>query len=182
MITFKKTDANLQIVEAFKNFSWQLYTADINESLISSFAVTIQDEESLEKSWKYIATRIAALYQSQLKDDYSAWNIYLLFNCNSKISRTLQYEIENDKFSMRKIINYTASEPTTLETIKMINNEILGLSLESCLQKKTSIAETRKPTELQNLFTEFGVLPTDNKLESKNKREDFLNFLLSRIA
>ncbi|MCP1623625.1 ABC-three component system middle component 1 [Pseudomonas nitroreducens] len=181
MKTFERAEASPQLSEAFREFSWSLYKAKIGESFISSFIFLIDSEENLEQNWRYISTRIAALYQSALMDDYSAWNIYLIFRCESKLSRALQYEIENDKFSMRKIVYSEAPRLLQSNVVELLNSEILGASLESQLLRNLPDISDRERSGLQELFDEFGAVPTDNKIESKNKREELLSFLLERI-
>ncbi|MCY1284132.1 hypothetical protein D9M70_330260 [compost metagenome] len=182
MRTFELSEATPQINETFQDFTWGLYKAKIGESFISCFVFLIPNEKSLEQNWKFISTRIAALYQTKLTDDYSAWNIYLLFQCETAINRPLQYEIENDKFSMRKIVNCNAPSISHGSAIALLNNEILGASLESRLSSNLPNIDDRVHSELQQLFDEFGAIPEDNKIESKNKREELLRFLLERIS
>jgi len=63
--------------------------------------------DQIKENWRKVSNYIAAAYQSKLtkkEDEFEKWNLYLLFTCESVVEKELRFEIENDKFSNRKII------------------------------------------------------------------------------
>ena len=65
---------------------------------------------------------IAYEYQAELENKFDAWNIYLAFVTPSAIAKTTKYEIENDKFSMRKLV--VSDVDYTFDPGTYLNNEI----------------------------------------------------------
>lgn len=66
--------------------------------------VMFKTNQYLNLEWKSFNNYITAKYTPNFKDDYSKWNSYLFYLCQSDISKSLKYEIENNKFSTRKIV------------------------------------------------------------------------------
>ncbi|HTF96287.1 MAG TPA: ABC-three component system middle component 1 [Cellvibrio sp.] len=97
------------------------------EKYLSCFVCEVEDSSQLESIWKSVTGVIAASYQAELDSKLEAWNIYLVFIISNDISKTLKYEIENNKFSMRKIA-ITACEVNG-DITDYLNNEILGADL-----------------------------------------------------
>lgn len=181
MNSFEEAALPTALKEAFKDFKIGLFKAGFGESYISCFYLKSRNENELRENWQYISSSIAALYQAHLTDDYSTWNIYLLLACEESISRNLQYKIENDKFSMRKIVHSDVKNADEKKIMELLNNEILGNSLESSLLKNLPDLEARSASHLQMLITEFGEVPSDNKAESRLRRSELLEFLIQRI-
>lgn len=181
MNSFEEATLPATLKDAFKDLKIGLFKAVFGESYISCFYFKSRNENELSEKWQYITSSIAALYQAHLTDDYSTWNIYLLLVCEEPISRNLQYKIENDKFAMRKIVHSEVENSEKNKIVELINNEILGNSLESSLLKNLPSLEARAASPLQILITEFGEIPSDNKAESRTRRSELLEFLIQRI-
>lgn len=78
-----------------------------DEYRISVFFSLFTTAEQVEKSWRKVSGYVASAYQSGLtkaENDFEKWNIYHMFLCVGEIEKKLKFEIENDKFSARKII------------------------------------------------------------------------------
>jgi len=126
-VNIYKTDDDVTfLANEFPTEKFSLYRPYL-ETYMSCFVCEIDDSKQLTSIWKSVTGVIAASYQAELKSKFEAWNIYLIFIVRSKISKTLKYEIENNKFSMRKIA-ISASEING-EIIDYLNNEILGADL-----------------------------------------------------
>ena len=90
----------------FPDVNFKLFQSYINHSAyFSVFYCTLADEILLQQLWKRINNLISIEYQTQIEDDFTRWNIYLVFSIPMKISNSLKYLIENDTYFMRKIIN-----------------------------------------------------------------------------
>ena len=75
------------------------------------FTIQISTVAELENIWESIANEIAAYFQSDFKNEYETWNLYVVFLSDFEISRDLKYKIENDKYSSRKIVIDDISPP-----------------------------------------------------------------------
>lgn len=74
---------------------------------ISVFFSLFTNTDQVEANWRKISNSVASVYQSRLTgkgNEFEKWNIYLLFLCGAEVEKKLKFEIENDKFSTRKII------------------------------------------------------------------------------
>ncbi|MCX0450182.1 ABC-three component system middle component 1, partial [Aeromonas veronii] len=97
-------------IQSIEFLSTQFPSAELSlyksepEDYISCFVCKLKNEDELLFLWKKIASVIAYEYQSELENKFDAWNIYLAFVVTSSISKTTKYEIENNKFSMRKLV------------------------------------------------------------------------------
>lgn len=181
MNIFEEAPLPQEFTKTLTDIDLSLFKANFGESYISCFFFRAPDEEKIKENWLNISSSIAALYQTRLPDDYSVWNIYFILICAGSVSRDLQYKIENDKFSMRKIVRSNCTITDNSDAIALINDEILGSSLEPSLLKNTPELEPRLASNLQSLLAEFGNIPSDNKAESRARRVELLDFLLQRI-
>lgn|SRR5574343_24814 len=76
--------------------------------------IQFNDLNDLEKFWKEFNSFMTAEYLIKLKNEFSKWNSYVFYLSESIIEKPLKYEIENNKFSTRKII--IESINTTIDT------------------------------------------------------------------
>lgn len=117
------------------------------EAYISCFVCWVKNEADLLYLWKKVASVIAYEYQSELDTKFEAWNIYAVFILPTSVKKTTQYEIENDKFAMRKLV---VSQVDHLFDPKVyLNNEILGADL-----KLSSVFSYTPPPD-ETLLTEL---------------------------
>ncbi|WP_415755985.1 ABC-three component system middle component 1 [Pseudomonas sp. LT1P18] len=133
------------------------------DSYISCFTCAVADEATLLKIWSGVVSVIAAEYQAKLKSKFEMWNIYLAFIVTAPICKNLEYEIENDKFSMRKIVSVSADGD---DVEIFLNDEILGADLTSKLASAESvpdsnIVESHLRGKILTLVDSEGVMPTD---------------------
>lgn len=66
--------------------------------------VQFEGDDGLAENWKQFNSFVTAEYITTLSDEFSRWNFYILYVSNSIVTRQVKYEIENDKFSTRKIV------------------------------------------------------------------------------
>ena len=71
---------------------------------IHCFFVKISNETLLSKKWREISNFIAIYFQNELESEFERWNLYIFYIITTEISNELKYNIENDKFSCRKIV------------------------------------------------------------------------------
>jgi len=117
---------DLEFLGEFEDATFQFYRSE-PDAYISCFVCWLQDEEALIRGWKEIAGSIAFGYQGKLDSKLDAWNIYLVFVLLVDVSKATKYEIENDKFSMRKLIVSNVGSDFSIQ--KYLNDELLGADL-----------------------------------------------------
>lgn len=82
--------------------------------------VKFKDQASFRNHWKEFNSFLTAKFSPIIKDDYSKWNYYVFYVYENTVEKSLKYEIENNKFSSRKIV----VENCKLITVEIINNII----------------------------------------------------------
>lgn len=154
-----KSTQNIEFLSRqFPDAAFSMYRS-APEDHISCFVCWIKDESDLLFLWKKVSSVIAYEYQSELEDNFSAWNIYLAFVTPCNISKTTKYEIENDKFSMRKLV--VSGVTSTFDPEEHLNNEILGADLE--LSPIFSYTPPADEVDLTQLHVKLNQLISDKK-------------------
>lgn len=133
--------------------------------------VKFKDETSLKHQWKEFNSYLTAKFIPTVKDDYSKWNFYIFYFSNNKVDKSLKYEIENNKFSSRKIVieNCGAIEETEIKNAisEHITNDNIQINVES-----KQISTFKKNTSLAKVL---------DKLSLKRKNDDNLLNALNLI-
>ncbi len=148
----------LEFLDEFEAATFQFYISE-PDAYISCFVCWLQDEESLIRGWKEIAGSIAYGYQGKLDSKLDAWNIYLIFVLPVEVSKATRYEIENDKFSMRKLIVSNVDSDFSIE--KYLNDELLGADL--------ALKEMADPKAAQGIIHASGLHDQVTSLASSKK-------------
>lgn len=158
---------------AFPDVNFKLFQSYINHSAyFSVFYCTLADEGLLQQLWKRINNLISIEYQTQIEDDFTRWNIYLVFSIPMKISNSLKYLIENDTYFMRKIINDCNDKK---EIVSYLDNHILGKDIffgPSDIPKEVEIQYSQITLDLLSAD-----LPLNRSQESQKARDEWLNGL-----
>ncbi|OEH85573.1 hypothetical protein BHU72_01885 [Desulfuribacillus stibiiarsenatis] len=92
------------------------------------FQVIVENENDLEKYYEAIAATIATDFQSRLEKSIEKWNVYLVFCCKEKISMKLKGEIEQDKYSTRKLVWDSMGESEIREK-RYLKNRLFNLNI-----------------------------------------------------
>lgn len=102
----------------------QTYSISFGGNLIAVF-VQNSDEEALKKNWRQINSSLSQYLDHFLEDDFSKWNLYVIYLVNGTVGKELQYEIENNTFASRKIVagSYT-KELTDTNIAALISSHI----------------------------------------------------------
>ncbi len=115
--------------QEFPDFTFQLFQSH-PATYINCFVCNVTDESKLLSQWRDVTGVIAGDFQSRLEDEFSVWNIYLIFCTSFEVSNITKYEIENNRFSMRKLVTSQCLWEHGCDIEKFINNEILCSDLE----------------------------------------------------
>lgn len=100
-----------QGVEILKNEDNEIWVSKVkcwkqneDEYSIYCFSVMIENENELRQIYKSITAAIATEFQTILEKSIEKWNIYLIFESSKSISIELKDEIEQNKYSTRKLV------------------------------------------------------------------------------
>jgi len=150
---------------------------------ISAFVVCGLMESQLAELWEEINNRVAIDYQAGLSDDFSRWNVYLVFLVSGLISKQLRYTIENDKFALRKLMVFVPEVKVDDEfVIRLLNDEILGHDLVVDPVENALVPGQNYNSRIFDVLSEYESIPSDNKLESKELREKVIARLLGEVS
>ncbi|QQM28189.1 ABC-three component system middle component 1 [Elizabethkingia sp. M8] len=173
MVLFDRIDNSLEIITQVKN------SFDIQELVIGSLSfgsnipvilVQFKSLDHLERQWKELNSLVTGEYLIKLDNEFSKWNSYIFF-VTEEVSKSLKYEIENNKFSTRKIviemetpvingdiINNIVSEHIVNDDIEFDiqitdvgefpRNELLGKVIDDFIKDNSKKADDTTLTEL----------------------------------
>jgi len=148
---FVQRDIDLSSLESSFDawrFSCLGVQADLrNQNLITVFCCQTKSLESMEQDWEGINSEITADYLLNSRSDFEHWNTYLLFVCTEKIPKNTQYEIENNKFSMRKIVAKKQSHFLDID-------ELSHIASQKILSSSVQLVEIKLNTELKPNLSE----------------------------
>lgn len=108
------------------------------------------NKNTINDNWKRFSSMVAANYQNSnyMSDkEFDRWNFYIIYLSKDEISKELKNQIENDKFSSRKIVEdsydkkFNDAEANSL-IVKHITNTDLK---ETLLKTNDKIQEEYKP-------------------------------------
>lgn len=87
------------------------------------------DLESLKKNWKELVNNVSEVVQKKLKDLIEIYNVYIIF-FQPQAKESLIYNIEQNKFSSRKIV-LTENMPDDDKKLgQIINSKLFNLEIE----------------------------------------------------
>lgn len=107
---------NEEIKQAFENIIFfELGEIDFGGKILACF-VQFSTLGNLKSEWRDFNNFITAKHLSNIQNEYSKWNFYIFYISTGIVTKDLKYEIENNKFSSRKII---------IENITDVNKEFI---------------------------------------------------------
>jgi hypothetical protein len=107
---------------------------------------------------------------------FDAWNMYLAFVSAESVSVWEKYEIENNKFSARKIVlDWFEKKPRIDQLIIELEKQLLGSDLT--LETRSNHAEEYS-TQLEKYYRDA---PLDSKSESKEKRALMIDKIIESL-
>lgn len=133
--------------------------------------VLFNSNESLKKHWKDFNSQVALEYLTNLKEEYSRWNFYVFYFSAVKVSKSIKYEIENNKFSSRKIVIEQCETITEEDIERAISEHITNDNIQINVNGKQSLAFTKNPYLAKII----------DKLNLNKKNEDDLQKALDSI-
>ena len=92
------------LTSAYPELEFELYRSDDSNGFISCFVAYFFQANDCEQAWINITNLIALNYQEPMDNEASAWNIYLALITTNSLGKHLKYQIENDRFALRKLV------------------------------------------------------------------------------
>lgn len=158
----------------FENIQFNMLRSDDHNSFISCIACVCETSNDIVRNWRAIQNMVAVYCQSS--GAFDAWNMYLAFASVENVPSWEKYEIENNKFSARKIVLDGLQDPPSLELLIIeLENQLLGTDL--MLENRSSQLKENL-THLENYYR--GV-PIDSKSESREKRALMINTIIESL-
>lgn len=150
---------------------FHMFRSDDSLSYISCIACLCERASDIIKHWRAIQGFVSVHYQP--KGNLASWNLYLAYVTTQKLSLWQKYEIENNKFSARKVVLDGCSEmPTPDQLAVELEKQLLGSDL-------TLDSRVNEPREALLSLEEFvRGAPLDQKVESKEKRASMINNII----
>jgi hypothetical protein len=137
--------------------------------------VMFKTNENLKLEWKNFNNYFTAKCITNINDDYSKWNSYVFYLSQDDISKSLKYEIENHKFSTRKIV-IEMENPVINDRVinNIISEHIVNDDIKFDIQS-TGVGEFSKNELISNIL--------DNLIKDNSKKADdtTLTELLTKI-
>ncbi|MCU0350963.1 MAG: hypothetical protein MUF43_09080 [Flavobacterium sp.] len=127
--------------------------------------------DAFAKTWKDFNSYVTAEYMTLIKNEYSRWNFYIFYLSVENIEKQLKYEIENNKFSSRKIVIENANSITEKEINLLISEHITNDNMEIGIENKQSSKFKRNISMAKIL----------DKLSLNKKNDDDLQYALDSI-
>jgi hypothetical protein len=156
----------------FENMSFRLYVSDDAISYISCIACSCETSAQVVESWSAIQNYVSGYYQPP--GELAVWNVYLAFFCAEKFPMWEKYEIENDKYAVRKLIlDDQGILPSDAKIIEILSCHLLGADL--VLEENAIEPVLEVPLSLEKYVRGA---PLDSKVESKEVRARMVNNII----
>lgn len=173
--------------QQFPDIHFSFYQSTDIEHFISCFVARVPNHQSCKDNWLNITTEIAINFQAALTSELALWNIYLVFICPEQIDKHLKYQIENNRFALRKIVLASKIDETTWEQQirDMLGRAILGddLELDSALDLACTVPLiTTDDNFIRRALTNVPNIPLDGKEKSIQIRRKQIEELLVQVT
>lgn len=102
--------------------------------------VQFKDKIGLAKYWRDFNNFIKIKLHTFITTDFSKWNTYVFYLSDNPISKSLKYEIENNKFSTRKIVIDNESGDFNDELFEKIISDHIVNDIEIVAEPKNNLS------------------------------------------
>lgn len=158
----------------FGDMAFHMFRSDDSLSYISCIACLCKESSVIVKNWRVIQNLVSVHHQPP--GNLAVWNVYIAFVTIGTVPIWDKYQIENNKYSARKlIIDGYAELPTVEQLTDCLGEQLLG----SDLTLDPRVAETREPLLSLEKFVRGA--PLDQKIESKEKRASMINEIIEYL-
>lgn len=147
----------------YEKIKFHMLGSDDHLSFISCIVCVCETAQEIIEHWRIIQNMVAVYHQHS--GAFDAWNMYLIFVSSEKISVWEKYEIENNKFSARKIVLDGLQEILDIDQLIIeLERQLFGSDLK--LETRPGHVDENS-TDLEKYYCGA---PLGSKNESKEKR------------
>jgi hypothetical protein len=172
-LLIKESDLGFLSAE-FENIQFHMIRSDDRLSFISCIVCVCETAQVIIENWRAIQNMVAVYHQHS--GDFDAWNMYLAFVSAENVPIWEKYEIENNKFSARKIVLDGLQEiPNIDQLIIELEKQLLGSDLT--LETRSNHIEEN----LTHLEKYYRGTPLDSKSESREMRASMINNIIESL-
>ena len=146
--------------EEYKIFQLDILKFKAKEEYITLFIQLDNLDYLMEHQTNKFDTLISAIsiyLEEFLENNFLRWNIYMIFVISKKVEKEIKYQIENDTYFARKILEDEYCFELTDENInKLISKYITFTDLEltdTPIKSKKYISDSKIYTELKGIVT-----------------------------
>jgi len=176
--TFKQKQIQLdRLLQEFEFTNVSYFEALVANSNLQAFHCHFDSHSNMEEYWLQWVNYLTGEVLSKQGRSFQRTNTYVIFSCSEKISKELRYTIENNKFSVRKLVLVgDTSQITPSEVITYLNQKILISDIEI-----DSADSVRLPLKLSPLSEELLKDFANSKLKDQRDSEFFSNWLSNML-
>lgn len=163
----------------------ELYKFEVNlfeGAPLCAFCCCMSTGKDLDEKWKSINSSVSAHSLDNKKSEFERWNSYLFFVCDETVPKSLKYQIENDKFALRKLVEQKPDDwddnSPQKSLIELLNQRLLL----SHIDLSGYIAEDALVPPVLSKWGKSIVdqdIPSDRKGSSKSARAEWIKESLS---
>lgn len=159
---FKVKDINL--ISKWDDVEFYAYEALFySKARMCCICCFAKDTDFIENYWCDVMDLVTTEYMTKSLDSFELWNLYLVFISQDELKKSIQYKIENDKFSMRKLyiqlVDSTTCSDLNLRILQSLNKKLLldDIVIEHIENRNKSdlvidISSTSKSALISNKF------------------------------
>jgi hypothetical protein len=175
--SFQVKVLNSELLSSFDQVG-ELSCFEVNnddDRIITAFVWNVETVIALGQHWEEVIDYVSSDYLATVLNEFEVWNSYLFFICKEKVPKSLMYKIENDKYSMRKVVDFNIEELSEKDIIKLLNRKVLSTHINYAKSKNKHKSSIIKPTLSvmgENLIdSNISLIRNEN---SKKQREEWL--------
>ncbi|TCV29122.1 hypothetical protein EDB70_103663 [Vibrio crassostreae] len=182
-ISFEENNSFSDLVPDYNIRKFVLSCNITTSAKVNAFCLVFEKESDLKEQWEDIADVLNYEYLSTNETtEFERWNNYLVFVVTGEASLETKYEIENDKFYMRKMVIEISTESKEMvkeKTIEFLNNRLLLRNFDL----SNNVSNNDKWKELLGEYSKS--ITKDNitfgrDRTSKDARVDWINRMLGQ--
>lgn len=162
----------LPVLDGVKYFVYE--ASRQNSATITVFCCIADTQMNIEDNkWLDIADCINHHYLTGEISEFEQWNSYLVFICGTEVEKSLKYQIENDKFYMRKFLEKKPKgwddENPEMALIELLNNRLLLSHINIDQYKGEDFLSSPLLSHWGKSIVDNGIL-SGTSIDSKSKR------------
>lgn len=162
-----------KFLNEFDDVEFKFLEASISEAKLQAFYFHFETESELNLYWLQLINFLTGEFLVKQARSFERRNTYALYSCGEFIPKSLHYNIENNKFSVRKLVyKKITCVLNDKELISYLNEKILSSNIDIDI-----VASNVKEIELsefsQQLIDKYS--SGNNTINEEKFINDFLN-------